>query len=268
MAESRWNLNTLLTSLSALSLLLSTLLLVAGDPAMIGQAAPLFPGIVLALVLLFWQRPWFYLLTGILLAAFPLVVLFVFGAYNGLLHPGSGTEGMSLWLLLLAAILGLLGGIGGFVQGRRGAHAPAAHMTRAGHGVAAFAAVCLVLGAIGTSALASADLRSITERPAAHIEADETVHVVLETYVFAPRDIAIPVGKLVNLEIENADPTLHTFAYMLDGVTYETPIPAGSTVTIPMKFDTAQEIHFWCSPHSGGAGDTSDDSMTGTLTVA
>lgn len=268
MAASRWNLNTLLTSASAGALILSILMLVMQDPAMLMQSVPLLPGILAAVVLLFWQRPWFFLLSGFLLAAFPLVVLFVFGAYQGLLHPGAGAEGASLWLLLLAALLGLLGGIAGFVQGRRAAHAPAAHLLRAKHGITAFALAFVVVGALGTGALASADLRDMAERPAAHVEApDDTVRVVLTGYTFAPKEIKIPAGKLVNLQVENGDAALHTFSYHLGGTLYQTPIPAGSTVTIPMKFETAQQIHVWCAPHSGGAEDMSEGSMWGTLVV-
>lgn len=267
MAASSWNLNTLLTSLSSLSLLAGAYLLLGGDLSQAAQVAPLILGIVPALVLLAWQRPWLYLVAGILLPAFPLVVLFVFGAYNALLHPGSGTEATGMWLIFLGALLGILGGVGGFVQGRRGGHAPAGGILRARHGVVAFALVLLVLGSMATAQLAGADLRNVTERPAAHVEAEDTVRVVLTGYAFAPKEVRIPAGTLVNLQVENGDPAMHTFAYALDGVTYETPIPSGSVVTIPMKFDAPQQIHFWCSPHSGGPSDMGEDSMWGTLIV-
>jgi hypothetical protein len=66
----------------------------------------------------------------------------------------------------------------------------------------------------------------------------------------------------------NDDSALHTFTYHMDAREFEVTIPGGGSTKMLVKIDEPQTIHFWCAPHSGGAGDMEDDSMWGTLVVA
>ena len=272
MVESKnepWNVNRLLVLAGAACILIAIAIFSGGSPAkMFSQdTIPLFPGVLVALVLLFWQRPWLYLLAGVLVALFPLVILFVFGAFEAILHPSSGLEGGSLTVLLLAAILALTGGIAGFVQGRRAAQPPVS--MAAPQAPFAIAVSGIVLGMVLVAGLAGSDVRALSTAPASNIVPDETMRVVLTGYAFAPRDIQLEQGKLYALELENGDASAHTFTYhAADGTERNTVIPAHSTVTIHMRFTQPQTIHFWCAPHSMGAGDTSEDSMVGTMVVA
>lgn len=267
MARAPFNLNRLLLVYAGLSTLGAIALFASTGAGDVTQFAPLFPGAIAALLLLFWHPRWLYLVSGILVAAFPLVVLFVFGAYEALVHPGSGIEGYSLLLLLVAAILGLLGGIWGFVQSRKGTAPPASALLRAPQGVAASLVVALALGLLVSSMWAGADDKALAESPADFVVPETTVKLVAKNVQYDPRDVQIPVGKLVALHVENQDGVVHTFAYKLDGKVHEAILPAKTAKDIYFRFDQAQTIHFWCSPHSGGENDMDPGSMWGTLNV-
>src|ERR1051325_2172849 len=131
MARAPLNLNRLLVAYAGLFTLGAIALFASTGTSNPAQFAPLLPGAIAALVLLFYHSRWMYLVGGILVAAFPILVLFVFGAYEAIIHPGSGMEGYSLLLLLVAAVLGLVGGIVGFAQSRRGTAPPASALLRA-----------------------------------------------------------------------------------------------------------------------------------------
>lgn len=264
-----WNVNRLLVLAGAACIPIALVLLTGGNvaEAFSPEGAPLFVGLVAALVLAFWQRPWLYLLTGILIAAFPLVITFVFGAYNAIIHPSSGLEGIGVIVLLLASTLGLVGGILGFVQGRRAAQPPVSFA--APQALAALLVVGIAAGMTLTAVFATSDVRALTTAPATNVVPDETMRVVLTGYAFAPRTIELAQGTLYALQLENGDTSAHTFTYRdASGTERNAVIPAGSTVTIHMRFDAPQTIRFWCAPHSMGEGDTSEDSMTGSIVVA
>lgn len=269
---STWNLNRALIMLGALFTLLGLLTAFAWDVKQVfgAMGAPFLVGVVAALVLAFWARPWLYLVTGILLAAFPLVVLFVFGAYAGIVHPGSGPEGIGLLLLLLGALLGLLGGVMGFIQGRKNAQPPVAAYHTAWPGVIALILIALVAGLALSGAWAGRDYRQLASFPTSHVESPEAnATLFLSGTQFAPRDLALPVGKLVALKLDNRDKVTHTFSYTdAAGQEHTTVMPGRTVTTVYFKFDTPQTIHFWCAPHSGGHDDMDPASMWGTMTVA
>jgi plastocyanin len=267
MARAPFNLNRLLIVYAGLFTLGALALMASTGAAPAAQLVPFLPGALVALVLLFYHPRWMYLVAGILVAAFPLVVIFVFGAYEGIVHPGSGVEGYALILLLVAAVLGLIGGIAGFVQSRRGTAPPAGALLRAPQGVAASLAVAVALGLLLSSMWATADYKMLAEAPADFVLPESTVTLVAKDVKFDPRDVPIPAGKLVALRVDNQDAIVHTLAYNLDGKVREAILPAKTTTEILFRFDQPQTIHFWCSPHSGGEGDTSPGSMWGTLNV-
>lgn len=264
-----WNVNRLLVLAGAACIPIALMLVSGGDAASVAspESAPLFVGVLAAIVLAFWQRAWLYLVAGILVAAFPLVITFVFGAYNAFLHPSSGLEGAGILFLVLGSALALTGGVAGFVQGRRAAQPPVT--LRAPQALFALLATFLVFGMSITSGLAGSDVRALVVAPATNVVPDESVRVVLTGYTFAPREIRLEQDKLYALALENGDPASHTFTYHdAAGVERNTLIPPHSTVVIHMLFDAPQTIHFWCAPHSMGEGDMSEDSMVGTIVVA
>lgn len=262
---SKWNLSRVLVLVGGL-LAIGGPLVAKIPPA---EAAPFALGLVAAIVLAFYAPAWMYLVAGVLVAAFPLVVLFVFGAYNGIIHPGTGAEGLGLLLMLLGALVGLVGGVAGFAQARKGNAAPVGAFARAPHGILVLVLVGIFAGLGISGAWATADFRSIAEAPASLVESpDATVTLLAQDIQFEPRALSMAVGELTTLVIENRDDVVHTFSYVLDGVERNAVLPAGSEVMLHFKVDGAREIHFFCAPHSGGATDTDENSMWGTLTVA
>lgn len=260
-----WNVNRVLVVLGAGTALASVaLFLFVGGP--VGQVAPLVPGIVAGLVLAAYAPAWMYLVGGIGVAAFPVLVIAVFGAYQAIIHPGSGAEGASITLLALGSALSLVGGVAGFVQARRGDAAPPRDLLRVPQGVAAVALAGIVAGLLVSSAWAGADLRRLGESPASLIVADETLELRMVGIEFSPEEVVLPAGKLIDLHVTNEDAVAHTFSYHLGGKLREAIVPAGSDAHVYLRLDAPQTIHYWCAPHSAGADDPGTG-MVGTLVV-
>lgn len=264
---SSWNVNRVVVLLGGLAALASLVVLLGpvGSPPQ--YSAPIALGVVAALVLAFYAPAWMYLVAAVLLALFPVLVLFAFGASAAITHPGSGLEAAALIPLALSGALGLWGGIVGFVQARRGNAPDAKLFWRTPQGFVAGAIVALFAGLLVSATWADASLGEIMRHPATNAVPDQTIHVTTDGRMFAPRNVTIPVGKLVALHVTNGDPVVHTFAYELDGVRHESVIPARSAVDVLFKFDAPRTIHFWCAPHSGGYADRDPASMWGDLVV-
>lgn len=264
-----WNLNRVLVVLAGAFALVAFAIFIGPAKGDLAQSSPVLLGTFAAVVLAFFAPAWMYLVAAILLALFPIVVLFVFGASGAITHPGSGLEGLALTFLLLSAALGLVGGIAGFVQARRGTAPPPSELGRAPQGVLAIAIFAFVAGLAVSSAWAESEVRDLATRPATSIAGtDATIRVTTDTHHFAPRNLTIPVGKLVDIHVTNHDPVVHTFSYVDGGVLHESVIPASSESDIYVKFDAARTIKFWCQPHSQGADDTEPNDMWGEMVVA
>ena len=260
-----WNVNRILVLAGAATCLAAVAIFVgAGAPT--EQVVPLLPGIVLGLVLAAYAPSWMYLVSGIGTAVFPLLVIGVFGAYEAILHPVSGIEGSAVTLLGLGAVLCLVGGVAGFTQARRKSAPHARDLLRAPQGLAGVLLAALTAGLLLSGAWATADSRLVATTPASLIVPDETIRLVTTGAAFAPKEVTIPLGKLVALHVENGDAMVHTFTYHADGVERTSVIPAKSEMDIHFRFDAPQTIHYWCAPHSGGAADDGTG-MVGTLVV-
>lgn len=271
--QSTWNLNRALVIAGSICVLLALFAFggwtVGGVAKIAPEAAPAAPGFLFAILLAFYARPWVYLTAGILNAVLPLMVLLIFGGYTALIEPIAGFETQSILFLVLALVLSLVGGIAGFVQGRRGAQPHLRDALRTRHGLWSTLFVVLVAGMFVASSLASAAVREQAAAGGGYdLVADEVVTLSTENFQFAPRTLDIPAGKLVEIAITNKDTGGHTFTYVLGGKTYDHPLPGGATTKVLVRFDTPQSIPFWCKPHSNGEGDTAEDSMTGTMVVA
>lgn len=265
----RWTLNRLLVGFAGLLQLAGVFVdqvLAGGDP----RSLPFLVGPAAALVVLFWSPAWMFLVAAGLLAALPLFVLFGVGAAAAITHPGSGLEALALTLVAAGAALGIVGGVAGLLEARRGeARRPARDVARAPQGVLALAIAALFVGLIVSSAWAESEVRDISERPATMIAgANRTVRMVTDTHHFAPREVRIAVGELVDIHVANGDPVVHTFSYRYQGAMRESVIPAHGETDIWLRFDAPQTLKFWCQPHSEGEGDTNPDAMWGTLVVS
>lgn len=261
----RWDLNKVILLTGAALVVAGLAINIALAPEMAAQSVPFLPGVVAALVLVFWARPWLYLVAGILTAAFPLVIVFVFGASGAITHPGGGLEGFTISMWLVGALLALLGGVMGLVQGR------AQPVGGLGHwqGIAAIVLVAMLAGYGVANGYATTATRDSTLRTTSYAESvDERVTVYLTGTAFAPNSVTIPAGKLVALDVDNRDAVLHTFSYHLADGVHEQPVYPQTVSTIYLKFDTPQTIHVWCAPHSQGQGDRSEGSMWMDLVVA
>lgn len=264
---SSWNLNRVIVMLGGLATALAVLVFVGLARSPPQEAAPLALGILGVVVLAFWAPAWMYLVAALLLAAFPILIIFVFGASAAITHPGSGLEGYGLTLLLLGALLGLVGGITGFIQARRNS-APGPKSFGAPQGLVAIGIAALFLGLLVSSAWAGASLRDLSERPATHLASvDKTIHVTTDGHAWGPRTINLPLNQTVALHVTNGDPVVHTFTYRLEGALHDAFIPGQGTTDVILKFDKPQKIHFWCAPHSSET-DTTETGMWGDLVVA
>lgn len=261
-----WNVNKILLMLATGSIVTAVLSL-GTDFIFSERWVPFLPGVIAVAVLAFWTRPWLYLVAGALTATFPLVILFVFGAHAALMHPGVGADFVATLLLALAAVLALMGGVAGFVQGRRGTQPPGHGFVASSQGLAALLVLSLVAGAVLSSGLASADLRTMVTHSASNAVPDHIVELEMVDFEFSPKQVVIPAGEIVALKVKNSDKAFHTFTYMLEGERREMPIPGNTEVTILLRFAEPQAIHFWCAPHAAGEHDVSENAMWGTLVV-
>lgn len=269
-SASSWNLHRVFVMVALVANVLAILAhfrfdfmtLVAGLP----EVAPALPGVVFGIVLAYFARPWVYLTAGLLNAILPLMVLFVFGALATLGSPGAGSDYQSSLLLAVGLVFSLWGGIAGFVATRKGDAIPLRQSPATRSGMAAMAAIALVLGASFSGFAASEQMRAATGA-AFDVVPDETVTVVMKDFMFAPREVTIPAGKLVELVIDNQDSTMHTFTYTANGRDVDVTLVGGVKTSVLVKIDTPQTIPFWCTPHSGGADDDGEG-MVGTVIVA
>lgn len=99
------------------------------------------------------------------------------------------------------------------------------------------------------------------------VEPEATVTLALRDYRFEPRELRVPAGRLVEIELVNEDTSVHTFTYVLDGRTYDHRIPAGETSRVLTRFAAPGEVPYWCRPHSAGEGGTDADGMRGAILV-
>lgn len=264
---STWNANRVIVLAGALVSLAAIALFVVATGAP-EQVVPFVPGVLAGLAIAFFAPAWMYLVAGLLLAAFPLVVIVVFGAYEAFLHPGAGLDANALTLLAVGALFGLVGGIAGFVQVRRKAAPGARETLRTPQGLVSALVLALAAGMMLSSTLAAADYRTLGALPASSVVADETIQMSTTGAAFAPQSLDVPVGKLVALRITNGDPFAHTFTYHAADGERNAIIPPNGETTLYFKFDAPQTIHFWCAPHSSGADDTMEGSMWGDMQVA
>jgi plastocyanin len=262
-----WNLDRALVALGAAIVILATAWAIVLDPATGIRSSPFGVGALLALAIVVYAPPWMYLVSGILTSAFPLLVIFGFGALGAIEHPGGGAESSSLILALMGALIALIGGIAGFVQTRRKTAPPAGAGMGATQGAFAGLIAALLLGLMLGNTFASADVLQFAQHPGSHVEgADLTRTLVAGGIAFAPDPLTMPAGKLVALDLRNDDHVFHTMSYRLNGSVHTTLIPVGSHQTLWFKFDAPQSIHFWCDPHSSET-DTTPGGMHGDIVV-
>lgn len=222
-------------------------------------------GLVFNVWLAVRPRAWLYLTAAITGMIVPLIVLFVFGTMENLGAPLKGGEFVGSWLLVLALLLALPGGIAGFLAARRGASVPVRDGWKGAHPMVAIAFVALVFGMATAGGLATDGAKASMGGGYDFDVADvggASQPVVVFDYEFEGEP-AIKAGQLTELIIENRDPAFHTFTYEKEGKEYNHDLVAGATLRILVHFPEPGTIQIRCIPHSGGY----DDGMVGTMNV-
>jgi len=224
------------------------------------QTVPILAGgLLLTIVLIFYEPAWLYLVAGIGSAVLPLLVLSVFAGPQILTLSGSAEYSGAL-ALALAVVFALVGGIGGFLRARRGASWSPAQGLGAPTGVALVLLTVLALGMGLASALAHDNATSGGGGGVGVDVPHATVALTTKDIQFSPQSLDVPVGQLVEIDIDNQDNVDHTFTYAVNGTTYGHAVPAGVITKVILKFDQPGDVPFWCVPHS--------PSMKGVMHVA
>ena len=133
---------------------------------------------------------------------------------------------------------------------------------RTRHGLVTLLIGGLVLGAILTSAAAYLVATSGVANLGADFDPEFNVTVTAENYMFTPKTVPIPAGKVVQVTVVNKDSDFHTFTYTLNKGTpqeksYSHNLLPSSTVKFTTVISAPGTVHFWCQPHdtSGMNGD-------------
>jgi plastocyanin len=208
----------------------------------------LLPPLVALAVLALYDPPWMLLLTGILAAALPALVLVVFAPPTALLMADQGLAYVGGLAAALALVVGLVGGIGGFVRARRGERWGVAQGFGTSTGVTLLLATMLVLGMSLASLLAHANIPS-GAAGGYDIAPEATVSIVTSNLQFSPQEFNVPAGKLVEISVDNQDTDPHTFTYKVGGTTYDHPLPGGKVTKFLVRLDKG-DVPYWCIPHS------------------
>jgi len=157
-------------------------------------------------------------------------------------------------LALLGAGLAIVGGVGAFLDVRRGSPS----WTRAGRaGQVVTALMALTVGALATSALAgsaSAGGGGVAEAPTV------TDVVTAQDTKFAETTLSMKNGEFLGLFVINKDDFVHSFD--VDELNIHVALSARSTTAVAIKPTAAGTLQFYCAiPGHREAG------MAGTLTV-
>lgn len=235
---------------------------VAKDPDSAGAVfVPIVGGFIAAFAVLglasfFWpgarRRSWFWILDVV--AGILILLLVAPGIGFSLTHPGDAQGFISTVLALLGAGLAIVGGVGAFLDVRRGSPS----WTRAGRaGQVVTALMALTVGALATSALAgsaSAGGGGVAEAPTV------TDVVTAQDTKFAETTLSMKNGEFLGLFVINKDDFVHSFD--VDELNIHVALSARSTTAVAIKPTAAGTLQFYCAiPGHREAG------MAGTLTV-
>ena len=197
-------------------------------------------------------RRWFWILDAV--AGILALLLFAPQITFALTHPADAQQFIPTILALLGGGLATVGGIGAFLDVRRGGPA----WTRSGRaGWVVTILAGLVVGAIITSFFAG----SASSASGGVAEAPTVNGVVTAKDVkFIETKLSMKTGEVLGLFVINQDDFGHT--YDIDALNIHVALPAHSTTAVAIKPTAAGDLQFYCAiPGHKDAG------MVGTLTV-
>ena len=212
--------------------------------------------VVLGLASWLWagarRRSWFWILDVV--AGILVLLLFAPQITFSLTHPADAQGFIPTVLALLGAGLAIVGGIGAFLDVRRGSPT----WTRAGRaGWVVTILAGLVVGAIVTSFFAGSASSAgggVAEAPT--VTGVETAKDVK----FTETKLTMKNGEVLGLFVINQDDFGHTFD--IDALNIHVALPAHSTTAVAIKPTAAGDLQFYCAiPGHKDAG------MVGTLSV-
>lgn len=214
--------------------------------------------VALAIANAMTRNRWVQLAGGLVAAAFA-ALNFAF-IYAELGRPDHYPVFFIGWLVVVGGAAGLVGGIAGFVDARRGLFGTPRW---AGFGATL---VLLAAGFLVGTLVATAGMRfSETPAPAdVALTPDATLDVGLADFAFAPEDVQIPANQIVLLRLSNTDPEPHTFT--VDALGIDVEVASGKTAEVWLEAP-AGTYPVYCRPHSDVSGDE-PEGMVGTLTAS
>ncbi len=226
----------------------------------------LLPILVLCGLALWKRRPWMYLAGGITLVIFPTLILAF--STDSFTVPQLGLVFDAGMFLLLALFLGLPSGVWVFAHRKDG---PPFMSARDGLRTR-FGVVSVLVGGMLLGSALAGEAAHFNATAGAGVNAgsdlspEAWLNVTAQNYLFVPSNVSVPLGKIVEVTVENKDSALHTFTYTVHGGTpeertYTHNLLPSSTTTFTILLSQPGAVDFWCVPHRSTG-------MVGTLNVA
>lgn len=190
-------------------------------------------------------------------AALGLVALIGVGggpASIGVRRPDSVFDFVPAWMIVMGGLLAIVGGAVAIVGVRRGVSGPSLAPLRRG-----------ALALLGIAALASAALSLTTGDRLTDAELAGTQLVVLDEATFTPDTLELRAGEEHRLALRNEGAIIHTFTSPALGVDVE--LAPGDEALVVVAPADADQVAFWCTPHSEETADGDREGMAGVLTV-
>ncbi len=258
-----WTLYRALVVAGFVSMVLAVAVLGSIDPSVVGPLLiVLLPGMVATGLLVWRDRPRFYLFAGLMnsLLAFTTIP---FGLFGALANPLLGPVYEAGVLTALSLLLALPAGVLGYQRGRAGVRArPLPEGLFSLQGLAAIAIVAVSVGAMAAGSLAYQALNALppTPPPAYDLSRFSNVSIGASNSRFSPSAFNVTACVLTRITILNEDDTLHTFTYTNNGTTYSHDLVPGSVTRFFVLFLTPGTVPFWSIPDRS-------TSMVGNITV-
>lgn len=212
----------------------------------------------LAVANVVWKNRWLQLSGGLGIAAFAALNIPFIGPE--LVRPDHYPTYFVAWMAVLSGVTGLVAGIAGFADAKRG------RLGAPRWGGLAPAAILLALGfAAGT--LAAALGMQMAPAPGTGTVAltpDAQVDASIEAFAYAPDPVRVARDTLTRLTLTNHDGEMHTFT--VEGLGIDADVAPGKSVDVWLKPDEAGTFAIHCKPHSTPT-DAGRDGMVGTLVV-
>jgi plastocyanin len=242
---------------------LAVAVLGAADPTVLGVfILVLSPGIIATGLLVWKDRPGFYLLAGVANSLLALTAI-PFGLLGALGNPLLGAVYIAVVLSVLSLLLALPAGVFGFLRGRSGIREkPLRQGIFTLQGLGAVALVSVSIGAIAAGYLAYQNFTAPPATPPTGYDFTRFTNVSMSASNsrFSPSAFNVTVFTLTRITVLNEDDTLHTFTYVNNGTSFSHDLTPGSATRFFVLFTGPGTVPFWSIPDQGSG-------MVGNITV-